>query len=80
MDVETTRIITKITVTLESVQKDIRDMRTDIKDLKKCIPSMEAHNHLERRLEKVEGNISRIVWMIISAVVGAILLLVVGVR
>ena len=33
---------------------------------------MEARfNHIDRRLEKIDGHISRLVWLIIAAIVGA---------
>jgi phage shock protein A len=78
MDSETTRVITELQIMLKQTQDDMRELKLDMKELKKCLPTLEAHSNLTKRVEKIEANISKITWMVISAVVGAILLLVLG--
>jgi hypothetical protein len=91
MDADTTKVITELTMSLQGVKEDIKDIKENMKELKKCIPSIDAHNELERtiarinidldkRLSKVESNLSKVVWMVLSAVIGAILYLVIGVK
>jgi hypothetical protein len=77
MDNETTKIVTELNMMLKENTKDIGEIKSDIKELKNCIPSMEAHDNLVNRIEKVEANLSKVVWMVLSAVIGAILYLVI---
>jgi chromosome segregation ATPase len=77
MDSETTKIITELSMMFKENTKDISEIKSDLKELKKCIPTIEAHKNLEKRLEKVEGSLSKVVWMVLSAVIGAILYLVI---
>ncbi len=51
-------------------------MKQDIKDLKNLYPSLDRFNNLEERVVKIESNLSKITWIVLSAVASAILLLV----
>lgn len=86
MDDNTTKIITELQIMLRNTQEDLRalknqdmkELRSDMKELKKCLPTLEAHSNLVKRVEKIEANHSKIVWFILLGVLGAILSLVIG--
>lgn len=78
MDNETTKVITELQMSYKETAKDVNEIKLDIRELKKCIPTIKEHNSLDKRIEKVEGNLSKVVWMVLSAIIGAILYLVIG--
>jgi len=73
MDIETAKQITKdITECKMMLTNSIKD----IAKLEQGKCSKENVCHLAERISKVEGNLSKIVWIVLSAVIGAILMLV----
>lgn len=49
---------------LARIEADITYLRRDVDDLKQ---------EINRRLEKIESNLARVVWILIAAVIGAVL-------
>lgn len=76
MDVETVKLITEMQKDIKEICKDQNEMKQDIKDLKDLYPSLDRFNNLEERVVKIESNLSKITWIVLSAVASAILLLV----
>lgn len=76
MDIETAKAITEIQSNVREIQKDQSEIKADIRDFKNCYPSKDNFNNLEERVVKIEANLSKIVWIVLSAVASAILLLV----
>jgi predicted patatin/cPLA2 family phospholipase len=77
MDFETAKSILGIEKDLKQMCEDYNEMKQDIKDLKKEFTSMEKFNNLEEKVVRIESNLGKIVWVIIIAVVGAVLSLVI---
>lgn len=77
MDNEIVTRLTRIETRLENNTEDIKDIKNDIKGLKDCYPSRESFNQLEERVEKLEYNSSKIIWLVLTAVISAILNLVI---
>jgi len=74
---------TKTATTLNSIEKDIKEickdqgeMKQDIRDLKGIYTSLEKFNNLEEKVVKIENNLGKVVWAIILTVLGAVLSLV----
>jgi hypothetical protein len=49
---------------LARIEADITYLRRDVDELKQ---------EINRRLEKIESNLARVVWILIAAVIGAVL-------
>lgn len=49
---------------LARIEADITYLRRDVDDLKQ---------EINKRLEKIESNLARVVWILIAAVIGAVL-------
>ncbi|MFK7938059.1 MAG: hypothetical protein AB8B82_01675 [Roseovarius sp.] len=57
---------------LNSIGLTIAAMETERAVSEEKRKFMEARfNHIDRRLEKIEGHISRLVWLIIATIIGA---------
>lgn len=76
MEIETVKLITEMQKDIKEICKDQTEMKQDIKDLKNLYPSLDRFNNLEERVVKIESNLSKITWIVLSAVASAILLLV----
>jgi hypothetical protein len=77
MDIETATLLNSIQKDIQEICKDQSEMKGDIKELKKEFASMDKFNNLEEKVVKIEANLGKIVWVIIVAVVGAVLSLVI---
>lgn len=64
-----TKDITECRVMLAEVLKDLQRMDD-------CKVSKDNYNNLIDRVVKMEGNQTKVVWIVLSAVLGAVLLLV----
>lgn len=76
MDIGTAKAITELQTLLKDTREDIADLKKDIKSLKDCYPSKESLITLEGRVKNIEGNLSKVIWIVLGAVVSAILALV----
>lgn len=75
------KTITEIQVTVKNIEKEIAEIKSTLKSdyqtkegysrNKECI------SELEERVVKIEGNLSRVVWIVLSVVITAILYLVI---
>lgn len=76
MDIDTAKAITELQTLLKDTREDIADLKKDIKSLKDCYPSKESLTNLESRVKNIESNLSKVIWIVLGAVVSAILALV----
>ncbi|MEO1138585.1 MAG: hypothetical protein AAFW87_03925 [Pseudomonadota bacterium] len=59
---------------LTSLELSVSAMETEWAVSEEKQKFMEARfNHIDRRLEKIEGHISRLVWLIITAILGGLM-------
>ena len=75
------RSITEIQVTVKNIEKEIAEIkssiRSDYQTKEGFIRNKECIQELEERIIKIEGNISKVVWIVLTAVISAILYLVI---
>lgn len=76
MEIETIKELTKLQEQMKEQKRLIGGLKKDIQELKMCFPSKESFNNLEIRVVKIEANLSKVIWLVLSAVISAILLLV----
>ena len=77
MDNDTVKIITRIETKQEGIVEDIKEIKGVAKSSKGCYASKESMGALEKRVEKLENNNTKILWLVITAVIGAVLNLVI---
>jgi hypothetical protein len=76
MDTETAVAIKELQTLLENTKEDIADLKKDIKGLKDCYPSKESLTNLELRVKNIEANLSKMIWIVLGAIVSAVMALV----
>ena len=52
------------------------EVAKDLSELKSNTITKEAHDNLLERVAKIENNLSKVTWLVIAAVVGALLSLI----
>ena len=57
----------------------LNEVSKDLSELKGNTTTKEAHDNLLERVAKIENNLSKVTWLVIAAVVGALLSLIVKV-
>ena len=80
-----TKTITEIQVTMREMQKDIQEikecLKTEYQTKEGAVAVKEASVKLavdlEGRVTKIEGSLSKVVWIVLSAIISAILYLVI---
>lgn len=69
--------IAEIQVTVKNIEKEIAEIKntikTDYQTKDAYARNRECIGELEERIEKIEANLSKVVWMVLSAVISAIL-------
>lgn len=76
-----TRVITEIKVKLENIEKQINELKgvvkSDYQTKEGSLTIKDCMGDLEERIVKIEANLSKVVWIVLSAVISAILYLVI---
>ena len=54
----------------------LNEVSKDLSELKGNTTTKEAHDNLLERVAKIENNLSKVTWLVIAAVVGALLSLI----
>jgi uncharacterized coiled-coil DUF342 family protein len=73
MDDNTIKEITTTKILLEELQKDIVELRKDMKEYQKMAQTCEE---FKNRVMKLEGVITKISWIVGTALIGAVLRLI----
>lgn len=74
------KIITEIQITVRNIEKEIAEIKSSIKSdyqtKEGFLRNKECIEDIEERVVKIEGNLSKVVWIVLTAVISAILYLV----
>jgi len=76
MDIETTKLIVEMQKDIKEICKDQNDLKESLRELRNLYPSQDNFNNLVERVIRIEANLSKITWIVLSAVASAVLLLV----
>lgn len=82
---DNTKVITEIQVTVKNIEREISELKSSLKSdyqTKESVVSLkesfrDCTADLEERVVKIEANLSKIVWIVLTAVITAILYLVI---
>jgi len=74
--------IARIETKLENIEKEIKDIKSSVKSDYQTKEGAEGCrgmvNNLQERVTKIEGNLSKVVWIVLTAIISAILYLVIN--
>ena len=75
------KTITEIEVTVKNIEKEIAEIKSSIKSdyqtKEGYVRNRECIDDLEERIVKIEGNLSKVVWIVLTTVITAVLYLVI---
>lgn len=73
--------ITEIQVTVKNIEREIAEIKSSIKSdyqtKEGYVRNRECIDDLEERIVKIEGNLSKVVWIVLTTVITAVLYLVI---